>query len=211
MSIRSPDERVYYYECSAGKYRLTYHIPYSELMKLVKENKIKKQVQDDFPDGVDLRVSETDYKNFNMVYGYRPEAAPWVTEKVFSSFLYATKDWRQFRGSGLIPAKEIDQKIPNSTLLLTSRETKPMVPTTRKVRGKKILQTDQGELKRHRLARENKVKKQKEIEDLLNKAKPEEINPTKSLQNQNFQIRYTEGERIEDMFSRIQHKRRPKP
>ncbi len=135
MPIKSPDERVYYYECSYGKYRLTYHIPQSELTQLIKENKIKKQVQEDFPDGVDLRVGETDYTDFKETYGYRPKTDPQIAEKIFYTFLSSTKNWKQFRGSGLIPAKEIDQKTPESGLLQTTVETRPKIPTTKKVRG----------------------------------------------------------------------------
>ncbi len=45
----------------------------------------------------------------------------------------------------------------------------------------------------------------------LKKVKPKEIDSSKSLQMQRFQIKYTEGEPVEDVFSRIQHKRRKEP
>jgi hypothetical protein len=210
MSIISPDERVYYYECSYGKYRLTLFIPHSELIQLTKENKINKQVLNDFPDGVDLRVGETDYRDFNETYDYRPETDPQVAEKIFYTFLSSTKNWKQFRGSGLIPAKEIDQKTPQR--LLAPKKTKSLeIPSTRKISDKKILQTDKKELQRHRRARKTQQKKQNQLENLLIKAKPKKIDPTKTIQNQKFSIKYTKGESIEKIFSRIQHKRKPKP
>ena len=212
MPIKTPDETVYFYENSYGKFRLTYFIPYSELVKLNKNNKIEKQVLEDFPDGVDLRVEEIDYKNFKERYGYRSKVEPETAKQLFFTFLSSTKDWKKNRGTGLIPARELDQRITHTTILQTPKETmKIEIPVTRKVDEKKIFQTEKKEMKRYRTARKNQIKEQKEIETLLKKFKPQEIDPSKTLQMQQFTIRYTEGESIEDVFSRIQHKRRPKP
>ena len=111
MSVKSPKERVYYYECSYGKFRLTYFIPYGELEKLSKEGIIKKQVLEDFPDGVDLRVGETDYKDFEESYGYGPEVDPEVARSTFFTILSSTRNWKKFRGSDIIPAKDLEGRI----------------------------------------------------------------------------------------------------
>ncbi len=109
--VRSPKESVYYYECSYGNFRLTYFIPFDELARLDKIGKINKQVLEDFPDGVDLRVGETDYVDFQKSYGYRPEVNPEAAKNAFYSILSTTKDWRDFRGSGIIPAKDVENQI----------------------------------------------------------------------------------------------------
>ena len=69
MEIRSPTEPVYYYECSAGDFRLTYFIPPEELDRLIAGGKISAAVTDDFPDGVDLDCTEPDFAEFEGSYG----------------------------------------------------------------------------------------------------------------------------------------------
>ena len=111
MPIKSPNERVYYYECSYGTFRLTYYIPYGDLEKLSKEGKISEQALEDFPDGVDLRVGETDYMDFQKSYGYRPEVDPELAKSLFYTIYSSTKNWTKFHGSDLIPARDLEGKI----------------------------------------------------------------------------------------------------
>ena len=65
MPVRSPKERVYYYECSYGKFRLTHFIPYDKLEKLVKESEIDKQVLEDL--GI-IRVERDENRKSNRYF-----------------------------------------------------------------------------------------------------------------------------------------------
>jgi hypothetical protein len=218
MSVRSPKECVYYYECSYGSFRLTYSIPKSELKRLVEEGQIKKQVLDDFPDGVDLRVGETNYRDFKESYGYRPEVDPEVAKKIFYSILTNTKDWKNFLGSGLIPAKDLKERIADieivdeeaasfSDFVLTSRKiTEEKLPPARmmpeRVRREKV------DLKGSRKLKKSEAKVQKALNDFLQNVRPEGVDPKKTLRRQKFsKLEYTEGDSIEKVFARIQHKR----
>jgi hypothetical protein len=210
MTIKSPNERVYYYECSYGKFRLIYHIPPSELEKLSKQNKIEKQVLEDYPDGLDLRVEETDYKDLGTTYGYRPEVDPETAKKLFYMIYSATKDWKKNTATGLIAAKDIENKILDleknvrerllSSLKKTGLLTTPI---------KKDKESPHKELKHYRMARKTQFKKQKELDNHLRKHVPKIIDPKQTLQNQRLsKIEWTEGENIKDILTKTQQKRR---
>jgi hypothetical protein len=218
VSVSSPKESVYYYECSYGRFRLTYSIPKSELRKLVEKGEIKKKVLDDFPDGVDLRVGETDYRDFKESYGYRPEVDPEVAKKMFYSILTHTKNWKNFLGSGLIPAKDLKERIADieivgeeaasfSDFVLTSRKiTEEKLPVARIMPER--VSREKVDLKGFRKLKKSEAKVQKALNDFLQNVRPEGVDPKKTLGKQKFsKLEYTEGESIERVFARIQHKR----
>jgi hypothetical protein len=213
MPIKTPKERVYYYECSYGEFRLTHHIPYSELEKLSQQNKIKKQVLEDYPDGIDLRVGETDYKDLETNYGYRPKIDPQVAKNLFYMIYTSTKNWKKTRGTGLIPAKDLENKIHDieksvKELVLYSPE-KTRLLTTPIMKDK---ENARKELKQYRRARKTQFKTQREIDNILRKHTPGKIDNKQTLQNQSFsKIEYTEGENIQDILARTQRKRRQTP
>jgi hypothetical protein len=218
MSVRSPIESVYYYECSYGRFRLTYSIPRSELKKLVELGKIKKQVLEDFPDGVDLRVGETDYEDFRESYGYRPEVDPEVAKKMFYSILTHTKNWKNFLGSGIIPAKDLKERIGDIEIVDEEAASfSDFVLTSRKVAEEKLppartmlerVGREKVDLKGARKLKKSEAKVQKALNDFLQNVRPEGVDPKKTLGKQKFsKLEYTEGESIERVFARIQHKR----
>lgn len=223
MSIISPKERVYYYECSYGKFRLTYFIPHSELKKLPIKNQIKKELLIEHPDGIDLRVEETDYSEFEKSYGYRPPIDPEVAQKIFFTIFSKTKNWKEFIGSGIIPAKDLeekqlkdieknvkkDKKQSLSDFIKTPHEKKkPRIPEITKFRKEVMLKPDIKYLKTYHRIRKYQGEKQKTVHKFLKKIKPTGINPNKTLKAQRFsKIKWTKGDKIEDVFARIQNKR----
>jgi len=222
MPIKSPKERVYYYECSYGKFRLTYFIPYGELEKLSKKGKIKKQVLEDFPDGVDLRVGETDYMDFKESYGYRPEVDPEVAKSTFFTIFSSTRNWKKFLGSDIIPAKDLEGQIVDIEKSVNDEKNqsfldfikpprekiKPKIPKIMKVEEEVLYQTDKTDLKRYRQIRKKQSNEQKVVDEFLEKFKPQRIDPNQTLQKQRFsKLQLTKGDNIEDVFARIQHKR----
>lgn len=155
MSTKSPKERIYYYECSYGEFRLTYFIPHSELKKLPIKTQIKKKLLKEYPDGIDLRVEETDYSDFEKSYGYRPKPDPEVAKKTFFTMFSKTKNWKEFIGSGLISAEvleeqrkaikknvEKDKKQSFLDFIKTPREQKkPKIPEITKLRQEVMQKT----------------------------------------------------------------------
>jgi hypothetical protein len=221
MPVKSPKERVYYYECSYGKFRLTYFIPYDELEKLSKEGKIDKQVLEDFPDGVDLRVGETDYMDFKKSYGYRPEVDPEVAKSVFYSIFSTTKNWKKFRGSDIMPAEDLEGRIGDIEkkmrdeknqsfldLVKTPSEKKKPPFLFRRFRPEETYPIEKADMKRYRSFRKRQAREQKYVNEFLRKVKPKGIDPNQTLRDQRFsKLHWTKGNKIEDVFARIQHKR----
>ncbi len=218
--VRSPKDNVYYYEVSYGNFRLTYFIPFDELRRLCEVGKIQKQVLEDFPDGVDLRVGETDYADFEKSYGYRPETNPEVAKNAFYAIFSATRDWRNLRGSGIVPAKDVESQIgdlekkvgiENIQLFRGSVET-PSEKTKRDSMFRKIgperAVLKKADLLTYRQQRQIRNEQKKKIEKILQDIKPKWIDPKKTLQTQKFSpLQWTAGDRIEDVFKRIQQKR----
>jgi hypothetical protein len=108
MAIKSPKEAVYYYEANNGKFRLVYFIPPEELERLVQDGSIKAEILEDYPDGVDLNCTKSDYEEFHELYGYRLDNDPEELQRAFFAMLSATRDWESFRGSGFIPAADLE-------------------------------------------------------------------------------------------------------
>jgi len=226
MSIISPKERVYYYECSYGKFRLTYFIPHSELKKLPINAQIKEKLLIEYPDGIDLRVEETDYSDFKKTYGYRPPINPEVAQKIFFTMFSKTKNWEEFIGSGIIPAKDLEEKqladIERSVkkdknqsfsdFIRTPHEKKkPKIPEITKFRKEVMLKPDKKHLKSYHRIRKYQGEKQKTVYKFLKKIKPAGIDSNKTLREQRFsEIKWTKGDRIEDVFARIQNRGRVK-
>jgi hypothetical protein len=83
------------------------------------------------------------------------------------------------------------------------------MPTILKVDEERIYHTDKTELKRYRQMRKEQSNEQKVVDRFLEQIQPQGIDPNQTLQNQRFsQIQWTDGDNIEDVFSRIQHNKR---
>lgn len=112
MSVAIPQEPCYYFECSAGRTRLSYFIPAGELRRLRRANKISAAAIDDFPDGIDLDCTEPDFASFEADYQYRPKHSAEALRNAFLAIFSSTAGWETFRGTGLIAADELESRIP---------------------------------------------------------------------------------------------------
>ena len=209
MPIKSPNERVYYYECSYGTFRLTYYIPYEDLEKLCKEGKISEQALIDFPDGVDLRVGETDYMDFKKSYGYRPEVDPELARSLFYTIYSSTKNWTKFRGSDLIPARDLEGTIGDIAESVKSSKNRLLFDLIKTPLTFVPEEMDKTDLKRYRMNRKKYSNNQKKVDNFLKKIKPEGIDSAQTLLNQKFsKIQWTKGDNLEDVYARIQKKKK---
>jgi hypothetical protein len=195
MAIESPIKPVYYYECSYGKFRLVYFIPPNELLQLIDENKISAQVLEDFPDGVDLDCTEPDFVEFHDQYKYRPEITPDALRRAFFAIFSTTYEWESFRGSGFIPAADLERQVePIEENLkaekITLEEIQPL--------------PDQPSIEERRQFFKQRAEQQSLEQNYLTNIKVEGIDPQKSLSQQKFSsIKKQKGERMEDVFSRL--------
>ncbi|MBU1049012.1 hypothetical protein KKG90_03195 [Candidatus Bipolaricaulota bacterium] len=200
MGVAIPNERVYYYECSSGRFRLTYFIPRGELEQLCEGSRIDAKVLEDFPDGVDLGCTEADFGDFKRMYGYCPRQDPEALRSAFLAILSATRNWKSFRGSGFIPATDLERHVEAVDEILFDSLPRqiemepPGLPSSLQQRRRT----------RHRQAVRH-LKADKTLRDL----QVEGIDPKRTLSQQTFsRITTDAGAGAEEVFVRLHHKQR---
>lgn len=125
MEIATPKEPVYYYECSAGRFRLVYFIPPGELQRLRDRGQLSDLAIRDLPDGVDIGCTDPDFSEFEELYGYRPPNDPEALQRAFFAIFSTTRKWKTFRGSGFIPAVDLEMQIETVETELESVDLEP--------------------------------------------------------------------------------------
>lgn len=200
MAIRSPKEAVYYYEASNGDFRLVYFIPPEELERLSEAGRISKDVLKDYPDGVDLSCTEPDFEEFEKLYNYRPPNDPEALQRAFFAMFSTTRNWKTFRGTGMIPAGdleevmvEVEDSLQQAELLPEEKEPLPKRATLKERRGSMT----------------RRDKQQKRLIRHLERMKVKGIDPGQSLRQQEFsKIEMREGESAEEVFTKLHRKQK---
>lgn len=194
MSVSVPRERCYYYECSHGDVRLTYFIPAAHVKKMIRENKISKQVITDFPDGVDLDCTAPDFNEFRKEYGFIPEYSAEELQQAFYAIFSSTKGWSTYRGTGLIHAAELEAKIPEVKQSLSVPED---IPDEDEKPSGSFREQYKKRIEAVALTAQNK----KELRELILRG----IDQRKQIHEQMFRpIRMSEGKKPEEIFSLLQ-------
>ncbi len=198
MEISTPREPVYYYECSAGSFRLTYFMPRSELERLHDEGKLAARALDDLPDGVDLGCTEPDFAEFKQLYGYRPPLPPDDLRRAFYALFSTTRDWRLFRGSGFIPKADLERQVDTVERELQRRNLTP-TPTEVPLAG--------ASLERRREQMESRAEQEIRIEATLRELPVSGVDPGKTLRQQQFsKIEMGTGKPAEEVFAELHQK-----
>lgn len=200
MGVAVPNERVYYYECSSGRFRLTYFIPRGELERLNDSGRIDAKVLEDFPDGVDLGCTDADFGAFKRIYSYRPQQDPEALRSAFLAILSATRNWKRFRGSGFIPAADLERHIEAvDDILLES------LPKQVKMEPPGL----QAPLLQRRRTRHRQAVQHSKADKTLRRLQVEGIDPKRTLSQQTFsKITTEEGVGAEEVFVRLHQKQR---
>jgi hypothetical protein len=195
MTIATPNEPVYYYECSNGGFRLFYSLPAAELERLCRDNQISPRALEDYPDGIDLGCTEVDFTQFDTAYGYHPETRPDVLRRAFFAILSSTHNWKKFRGSGFIPAADLEQHIGTIEAELHKKVSEQ---ATGKVAAKKP------SLSQWRKRNRGHAIRQKRTINALKKFPVKGIDPKRTMAGQEFSpIATTKGEDAEKIFTRL--------
>lgn len=200
MAIASPNENVYYYECNNGQFRLFYFIPPGELKRLCNENRISEKVLKDYPDGVDLGCTEANFMEFENAYDCSIPLDPNAMCRAFFAILSTTRNWKKFRGSGLIPAGDLERHVEKVDQALR-----------RKKVIQKYIKPLQAEmpLKKLRQRKRRKGILQKQTEEVLRKLRVKGIKSNRNMAQQKFSaINMAEGTGAEEVFVRLHHKKR---
>ena len=201
MPIRLPQEPVYYYECSAGDFRLVYYIPRNELERLCAEEGLSPATLEDFPDGVDLDCTEPDFRDFDEHCGWRPAHSPNALRRAFSSVRSGTRRWKTFRGTGLITADELEQQLEPVGNALALHDVEEVRPEPR-----------EGAEKAPRRLRRRRLQRRVRQDDVLERLQLADVDPTVDLKQQSFRRpKYTDGDAAGEVFARLhQGRRRPR-
>lgn len=197
MAIKSPKEAVYYYEVSNGDFRLVYFIPPEELERLAQDGQINAAVLEDYPDGVDLNCSKLDYEEFHGLYGYQPDSDPEALQRAFFAMLSGTRDWESFRGTGFIPAAELESL---AGTVEDSLQQEGLVPDESEAALSFSLPDRRAQAARQ-AAQEERVVEHLEQMDVKG------IDPGLTLREQRFKpIKMQEGKSAEEVFNKLQRK-----
>jgi hypothetical protein len=197
MAIRSPKEAVYYYEASNGEFRLVYYIPPEELDRLFQDGSVQKTVLEDYPDGVDLNVTRPDFDELQERYGYRPDNDPEELRRAFFAMLSSTRDWQTFRGSGFIPAADLE---PLAKTVENSLQQEDLLP-------EEIDPSVAFSLPDRRAQSARQAVQQERMVEHLEQMEVKGINPGLTLREQRFRpIEMQEGKSAEEVFTKLQRK-----
>jgi len=200
MEIASPKESVYYYECSNGHFRLFYFIPPGELKGLCDKQSISPKVLEDFPDGVDLGCTEADFKEFKDTYAYTIPLDPNALCRAFYAVFSTTHDWENFRGSGFIPAADLERHLEavDEALLRDKKMQEDIKPPLSEM-----------SLKQHRQRKHQQAVLQRQTEEVLREFQVKGIKPDLNMAQQKFtSINMAEGVGAEEVFIRLHQKKR---
>ncbi len=106
MNISVPEKPTYYYEISSKSKWLLYWLPAKTLEKMISVEEVDKEILEDYPDGVDIKVTREDFSDFkrkyNMVLNVDPDA-------VWNAFLtLCVQDTETYHGVGYIEKEDLD-------------------------------------------------------------------------------------------------------
>jgi len=201
MGVAVPVERCYYYECQNGSARLTHFIPAETLQIWIADGKIDPKILEEFPDGVDLDCTETDFAEFSEHYKF---VHPFTAEQIHNTFFAifsTTKNWKNYRGSGLMPAKELESNINEIEKEVAEKvrlkyQGRILTPKTLKQRNLRQVFLDRSV---------------QELKDELIDKPIRQIDTGKSMQQQRFgRIKMSKGENPEKIFMALNHRKNPK-
>jgi hypothetical protein len=199
MAIASPSERVYYYECSNGRFRLVHFIPPVELRRLRRKKLISPEAIKDFPDGVDLGCTDPDFTGFEKAYGYRPPLDPDALRHAFFAILSTTRDWENLSASGFIPAPDLESHLADVSGALRKE----------KIRRVARARPDKLTLRQRRQRRRQLTTQQKQTYDVLRELPVRGIDPERTLPQQQFsRVKLEDGTGAEEVFIRLHQKHR---
>lgn len=156
---------------------------------------MKPKALDHFPDGLDLDCTEADFDEFARVYDFRPPHRAEELRAAFLAIFSSTGGWHAFRGSGFLPAHDLESSLePAVRVLRESGVHETVAPATRDLSAP----PEPGLRPRSRSAA------QKQAEWALEQLPIAGVDPTKSLREQTFsKIKMSKGESAPEFFAKV--------
>ena len=202
LSVETPEMPAYFFEITQRRKRLIYCIPLERLVELVEEKHARKTILRDYPDGVDIEVSEASFNWYSMRYRLKPPGPgpAWALYKAFDAIYQRYREKKreakdEFLGTGYIQDEVLEElawkmyeELEKCQLLKK--------PETRKKRLRK---------------RDVRMKRQKadlewidHVKNVLAEISVPEINVEKSFNEQTFcRVRMKEGDSPITIFNAL--------
>jgi hypothetical protein len=190
MPIKLPKEISYFYEITRVMDRLYYCIPQKQLHLMVRQGKVREKIIEDYPDGVDIKVSTIQYKEFQECYGMTFKIEPQLIWKAFQ--VVKSKVKKKHFGTGFIECRFLE----NVAKQIQSDFSQVMVPPPKGDLEPAAIK-DQKSVQRKMWLSEQRLDKR------LKKLSIRDIDPKKSIIEQSFsRIKMSKGDEPFDFFSR---------
>ncbi len=196
MPIKLPQEITYFYEITMVADRLYYCIPKKQLHLMVKQGKVQEKIIEDYPDGVDIKVSPIQFKEFQECYGMTFKMEPQLIWKAFQ--FIKTKMKKKYFGTGFIKRRfleELAKQIQSDYYQVMIKRPKVDLEPIAFINQKRVQRKMQLSKKR--------------LDIKLKQLSIKDINPKKSIIEQSFsRIKMSKGDDPFDFLSR--YKQQPK-
>jgi len=106
MAVQVPTDRCYYYERSTRGTRIVICIPHQELKRRVRNEDVRKEVLEDYPDGLDFEVSTYELEYYVNKYGLHLDLDPDALRAAFLA--YAEELPEKLPPTGFLPTELLD-------------------------------------------------------------------------------------------------------
>jgi hypothetical protein len=106
MAVQLPTETSYYYETSTRGTRIVICIPRREIERRVASERVRPEIIDDYPDGLDFEVSNYELDYFARQYELQLEIDPHALQAAFQAFL--SQSPKTMPRNGFLSARFLD-------------------------------------------------------------------------------------------------------
>lgn len=108
LRVALPLKPVYYFEQTDRSNRLFYYIPAATLRRMIQIHRVKDSILVDYPDGVEIEVSEIQFIQFEEHYNFFNEFQPASLRRAFEVLLELSRDGEVFRGCAYIDPANLE-------------------------------------------------------------------------------------------------------
>ncbi len=189
MPIKLPQEITYFYEITMVMDRLYYCIPKKQLHSMVSQGKVWENIIEDYPDGVDIKVSPIQFKEFEECFGMTFNMEPQLIWKAFQ--FVKSKIRKKHFGTGFIKRRFLEDIAKQIQSDFDQIMVKPP-----KVDLKPAAIKDQKRVQRKMRLSERRLDKRLKQQSII------DIDPKKPIIEQSFsRIKMSKGDEPFDFFS----------
>jgi hypothetical protein len=195
MKLSVPINRAYYFEITPRSVRLIYFVPRKELSALVRQRVLREEALQDFPYGLEVEVSDSEFRLVHEEYGFVTPLPPRLVWFAFRGFwIHSNK--RDPARSGVLDARRLEAY---------ARELQPEIDEfEREARRLGVSETREIETSTDRQAEQPPV--WSELRDaVLRCIRPRDANPQLPLDQQEWsKVRMSRGRSAAEVFSIIE-------